>query len=158
MKGLRTPQRMVPVRVLVEDGHMLEGGLYVPATGADGGPGRLLDRLNDDTQAFLPLAGRHETLLNKSRIVTVQLASGHERPEGITEQHAREQRVRFHLAGGYVVDGWVRYFMPDEHARLLDYLNECPRFIPVIGDQRVTLVHRLFVSSVEELSGTSSVK
>ena len=72
MEIFRTPQRMVPVRVLLEDGQKLEGGFYVPATGPDGNPGRLLDRLNDASEEFLPLAGRYETLLNKACIVTVE--------------------------------------------------------------------------------------
>ena len=78
---------MVAVRVTLENGRTVEGGLYVPAIGPDGQPGRLLDRLNDEAEQFLPLAGRHETLLNKSAIVSVQLASGHERPEEIGRAH-----------------------------------------------------------------------
>lgn len=158
MEIFRTPQRMVPVRVLLEDGRALEGGLYAPVTGPDGNPGRLLDRLNDDTEEFLPLAGRYETLLNKSWILTVQLASGHEQPEGIESEVAREQRVRVTLTQGEPLEGWIRYLMPEERGRLLDYLNEAPRFIPLIGESRVTLIHRRFIISVQELTGVSAVK
>ena len=149
---------MVAVRVTLENGRTVEGGLYVPAIGPDGQPGRLLDRLNDATERFLPLAGRHETLLNKSAIVSVQLASGHERAEGIEHEVAREQQVRMALRQGEVVDGWIRYLMPEEKARLLDYLNAAPAFIPVIGERRVTLVQRRFILSIQELSGLSAIK
>ena len=149
---------MVAVRVTLENGRTVEGGLYVPAIGPDGQPGRLLDRLNDATERFLPLAGRHETLLNKSTIVSVQLASGHERAEGIEHEVAREQQVRMALRQGEVVDGWIRYLMPEEKARLLDYLNAAPAFIPVIGERRVTLVQRRFILSIQELSGLSAIK
>ncbi|MFQ5756220.1 MAG: hypothetical protein ACE5H7_09005 [Acidiferrobacterales bacterium] len=158
MEIFRTPQRMVPVRVLLADGQKLEGGFYAPATGLDGNPGRLLDRLNDASEEFLPLAGRYETLLNKSWIVTVELASGQQQTEGIESDFAREQKVRIVLAHGDTVEGWVRYLMPEERTRLLDYLNEAPSFIPVIGEQRVTLVHRRFVQSIQELTGVSAVK
>lgn len=158
MEIFRTPQRMVAVRVLLEDGQKLEGGFYVPATGPDGNPGRLLDRLNDASEEFLPLAGRYETLLNKSCIVTVELASGQQQTEGIESDVAREQKVRIALARGDTVEGWIRYLMPEERSRLLDYLNEAPNFIPVIGERRVSLVHRRFIQSVEELTGVSAVK
>jgi hypothetical protein len=158
VKTLRTPQRMVAVRVILENGRAVEGGLYVPAIGPDGQPGRLLDRLNDDTERFLPLAGRYETLLNKSAIVSVQLASGHERAENIEQEIAREQQVRMVLRQGEIVDGWIRYLMPEEKARLLDYLNAAPAFIAVLGERRVILVQRRFILSIQELSGISAVK
>ena len=158
MDTLRIPQRMVPVRVLLADSQVVEGGLYVPAVGPDGRPGRLLDRLNDDAEEFMPLAGRYETLLSKSSIVHVQLASGHERVEGIEDTLAREQQVRLVLRRGSPVQGWIRYLMPEEKARLLDYLNVAPRFIPLIGTRRVTVVNRCFIVSVQELTGVSAVK
>lgn len=158
MDTLRIPQRMVPVRVLLADSQIVEGGFYVPAIGSDGRPGRLLDRLNDDAEEFMPLAGRYETLLNKSSIVHVQLASGHERVEGIEDTLAREQQVRLVLRRGNPVQGWIRYLMPEERGRLLDYLNVAPRFIPLIGTQRVTVVNRYFIISAQELTGVSSVK
>ena len=158
MDTLRTPQRMVAVRVLLDDGRTVDGGLYVAAIGPDGRPGRLLDRLNDDEERFLPLAGRYETLLNKSAIVSIQLASGHERAEGIEETVAREQQVQMVLSQGDVVEGWIRYLMPEEKARLLDYLNTAPRFIAVIGERRVMLVQRRYIVSIQELSGVSALK
>lgn len=158
MHTLRIPQRMVPVRVLLADSQTVEGGFYVPAIGPDGRPGRLLDRLNDDAEEFVPLAGRYETLLSKSSIVYVQLASGQERLEGIEATLAREQQVRLVLSLGNTAEGWLRYLMPEEKARLLDYLNVAPRFIPLIGAQRVTVVNRRFITSVQELTGVSSVK
>lgn len=149
---------MVPVRVRLEDGRALDGGFYVPTMASEGRPGRLLDRLNDDTEYFLPLAGRYETLLNKEWIVTVQLASGHDQLEGIEEDFASEQRVRIDLAAGESLEGWIRYLMPEEKTRLLDYLNCAPRFIAVMSEPRVTLVQRRFIVGVEELTGISAVK
>jgi len=158
MEMFRTPRRVVPVRVLLDDGRKLEGGLYAPGARADGTPGRLVDRLNDDTEEFLPLAGRYETLLNKTCIISVELAAGEEQAEGIENEVAREQQVEIALIGGATLSGWIRFLMPEERGRLLDYLNVAPRFIPVIGENRVTLVHRRFIVSVEELSGVSSIK
>jgi hypothetical protein len=158
VKTLRTPQRMVPVRVLLDDGRTLDGGFYVPAMGPDGKPGRLVDRLNDDSEEFLPLAGRYETLLNKSWIVITQVAAGYERAEGIEDEVAREQRVKMILTQNQAVEGWIRYLMPEEKARLLDYLNAAPRFIAVIDESRLTLVQRRFIISVEALTGASAVK
>jgi hypothetical protein len=157
MKMFRTPRRVVPVRVLLDDGRKLEGGLYAPGARADGTPGRLVDRLNDDTEEFLPIA-RYETLLNKACIISVELAAGEEQAEGIENAVAREQQVEVALIGGTTLSGWIRVLMPEERGRLLDYLNAAPRFIPVIGENRVTLVHRRFIVSVEELNGVSTIK
>jgi hypothetical protein len=78
--------------------------------------------------------------------------------EGIEAAIAQEQRVRMTLTRGQPVEGWIRYLMPEEKARLLDFLNTAPPFIPVIGEQRTLLVHRRFIVSVEELTGLSAVK
>ncbi|MFQ6023303.1 MAG: hypothetical protein ACE5NW_11325 [Acidiferrobacterales bacterium] len=158
MKALRTPQRVVPVRVLLEDGRTVEGGFYAPAAGPDGGPGRLLDRLNDGLEEFVPLAGRYETLISKAWMVTIQLPGDQEDAEGIESEVAREQRVRITLPRGKVVEGWIRYLMPEERGRLLDYLNTAPHFIPLVGENRITLVNRRFIVSVQELTALSAVK
>lgn len=158
MKMFRTPRRVVPVRVLLDDGRQLDGGLYAPGARADGTPGRLVDRLNDDTEEFLPLAGRYETLLNKACIISIELAKGAEQSEGIENAVAREQQVNIALIGGTTVSGWIRFLMPEERGRLLDYLNAAPRFVPIICDNRVTLIHRRFIVSVEELTGVSAIK
>lgn len=156
MKAFRTPRRVVPVRVLLEDGRKWEGGLYAPAAGPDGNPGRLIDRLNDDAEEFLPLAGRYQTLLNKSRIVTIELATGEEQAECIESEAARGQQVKITLTCGVTLAGRIRYLMPEGRGRLLDYLNAAPRFIPLIGESRVSLVHRRFVVSVQELTGATT--
>ena len=146
------------MRVLLDNGRKLEGGFYASGARTDGTPGRLIDRLNDDTEEFLPLAGRYETLLNRACIISVELATGEEQAEGIENQVAREQQVEIALIGGTTLSGWIRFLMPEERGRLLDYLNAAPRFIPIIGDNRVTLVHRRFIVSMEELTGVSAIK
>lgn len=90
--------------------------------------------------------------------MTIQLATGHERAEGIEDGVAQEQQVKVTLPRGKMVEGWIRYLMPDERGRLLDYLNTAPRFIPLIGENRLTLVHRHFIVSIQELTGLSAVK
>ena len=57
METYRVPQRKIPVRVALADGVTLDGALFAPAAGPDGAPGRLIDRLNEEQEHFLALAG-----------------------------------------------------------------------------------------------------
>jgi len=146
MELFRVPSREIEARVLMEGGAELDGRFYVPASGSDGSPGRLIDRLNDEAETFLPLAeARGSYLLNKSRIVIVQPAPGSEEVEGGADESAVNHEVQVQLVGGMVLDGRLQYWMPPERRRVLDFFNSAPRFIPLLGDERVILINCSFV-------------
>ena len=146
MQELRVPQRKVEVRVLLHGGEERSGVLYTALSNPEGRPGRLVDRLDDDAEAFLPFArdGRRE-LLHKSWVVWIRVDG----EESHDEEATHAERLSITLAGGATVQGDVRYVMPPQRERLLDYLNAAPQFLPVRDAGTTTLVNRDFIVSVE---------
>jgi len=154
MKIFQVPQREVEVEVLLEGGEKMEGLLYAPTAGPSGGPGRLSERLNDGDEHFLPLvAVANAHLLSKSWIMTVLLPPGEEEAESQQGEQAEECSVVMILKGGLNLTGRLRYTMPPEKRRILDYLNAAPQFIPLLQEGRTILVNRKFLVRIRDLEG-----
>lgn len=148
------PQQTVAVRVLLEDGSMIDGELYAPSVGADSDSQRLLDRLNDDAERFVPLARNDDNcLLQKAWVVWVQLNEAVDPSEPPSEPAGGlVHRLRLTLANGRTLSGAVSYVMRPERSRVLDFLNATPAFFAVRDGERITLVNRAFVQQVRDLS------
>ncbi len=157
METYRVPRREVPVRILCDSGIVLEGHLFAPAQGRDGRPGRVLDLLNDTGQDFLPLRSDEDRLLlGKAGVIHVAVDAGHGELETLLATGGDRIGVRLTLVGGHVLVGQLLIDMPPPRARVLDYLNEAPRFIPLLADDRVTLVQKGCVTSVRNLQDDGS--
>lgn len=145
MDAYRIPRRAVSVRLLLDDGRRLEGGLYVAAGDGDDYES-VLGRLNDPEEDFVPLAvGDDRFLLQKAGIVTAELLNFPEPPDPVG---ARVVAARFSLMGGTALLGHLHVEMPPERARVIDYLNAAPRFVPLWSDRGVMLVQRRAIVSV----------
>lgn len=158
MKIFRVPQREIEVLITMEDGEALEGVLYVPATGHGGGPGRLGERLNneDERERFIPLAQeRAAFLVNKTRIMLVELPPGEEELEFQEAESGREREVEIGMKGGLRLIGRLKYTMPVEKERVLDYLNAAPLFIPMLRDGRVVLLNSRYLVKIKDLESGS---
>jgi len=150
VKQLRVPQREIQAEILLYGGQRRRGRFYVPASGPDGGPGRLIDRLNDASEGFLALAEEGSgCLVSKQRIVCVELV----RDEHEVELTGDESRVavRIELAAGPTLEGEMPYAMPPDKSRLIDYLNAASRFIHLLAGERLMLVNRDFLTTVNRL-------
>lgn len=149
MDIFQVPRREAPARILLDDGRVLEGQLYLAVAGHDGRPETVGERLNDAGEEFLPMAcGPDRFLLNKSGIITVTVPDGHDAVREDEGNGARETAVRVSLAGGISLIGRLHIAMPVERSRVLDYLNAAPRFLPLHSPAGITLVHRRFIVSV----------
>ncbi len=148
MEIYRVPKNETRVRILLDDGRSLDGSIYTSLAGPLGGPETILDRLTDPAEEFLPLAcGEDRLLLNKTGIILVQCPA--EAIGGAAgEQGAKEVPVRVSLAGGMGLVGRLSIRMPPERARVLDYLNAAPRFVPLLGERDVTLIQKHFIVTV----------
>jgi hypothetical protein len=145
MDAYRIPRKAVPVRLLLDDGRRLEGELFVSLGEGSDFEG-VLHRLNDPSEEFVPLAvGDDRFLLQKAGVVTAELVDPMELPD---EPGVHVVRARLSLMGGTALLGQLRVEMPPERARVLDYLNAAPRFVPVWGPSGVTLVQRRAIVSV----------
>jgi hypothetical protein len=145
MEAYRIPRRAVSVRLLLDDGRRLEGGLYVAAGEGDDYES-VLGRLNDPEEDFVPLAvGDDRVLLQKAGIVTAEIVELTTTPEPVG---IRVVAARLSLMGGTALLGRLRVEMPPERARVLDYLNAAARFVPLWSDRGVVLVQRRAIVSV----------
>jgi len=148
MDVYKVPKVETHVRILLDDGRTLDGTMFTSVTGPHGGPETILDRLADPSEEFVPLAcGDDRLLLNKRGIILLQcsfdaIGPPPDRPIG------KEVLVRMSLAGGTSILGRLDIRMPPERARVLDYLNSAPRFVPLLGDQQVTVVQKNFIVTV----------
>lgn len=142
------PKVETHVRILLDDGRSIDGDIFTAALGRDGEPESVLERLLDPEEEFIPLAcGDDWLLLNKSGIILVEAppdAAGRE-PD---EDGAKRVPVRLSLAGGTSLVGRLAVRMPPGRARVVDYLNASPRFVPILGDNRVKLVQKGFIVTV----------
>ena len=148
MKEFKVPKRGVTSSVRMCDGSILEATLFVPKSGPDGAPGRVIDRLNDEGERFVPakVGGRHE-LLNTDRIVWVRLETAEVTADPVVPaSHAHDVGVT--LSDGATVEGTVRFVMPPERSRLLDYCNAAPTFILLEGPTP-TILNRRFIMRIE---------
>jgi hypothetical protein len=154
-RSLWVPRRRVPVQVQLADGSLLEGELYADVKSADGTPGRVLDRLNDSRETFLPLArdDKH-ILLRKSGIATVRLETEEEEIRNRGADGTREVRARIDLSDGTSLEGMIPAPLSPQ-ARLLDYLNASrEKFSVLRAGRQVTLINGACVMAVTELRET----
>jgi hypothetical protein len=142
----------VPVQVQLADSTLLSGELYAEVKSPDGTPGRVLDRLNDSAETFLPLAceDRH-ILLKKSGIATVRIEVDDEEAHSRTLDGLRELRARINLSDGTVLEGLISAPLSPQ-VRLLDYLNAMKQKFSILRTGRqVTLINIEFILAVTEI-------
>jgi hypothetical protein len=152
MDRFRVPRREQPVRFVLDDGRTVDAEMFAAVTGPDGLPGRVLDRLNDASEEFLPVrAGSDRFLLAKSGIVAVEVEGSPSEVTGLEPGAGHPVAVRVGLAGGTGLVGRLLLAMPPERSRVVDFLNAAGRFFPLFGERRATLVQTRFVVSVREI-------
>jgi hypothetical protein len=135
MEEFRVPKRETHVRILLDDGQVLDGEVFAPFVGPDGRPGRVLDRLNEADEEFIAIQTDVERfLLNKSGIVTVDVPGSLREVLDEEPDSGRTVTVRLSLAGGTGLVGRLHMIMPPERSRVLDFLNAAPRFFPLIAE------------------------
>ena len=159
MRDLVVLQREVQVHLHLQDGRDLNGTMFVSAIGPDGGPGHLIDRLNEESEEFVALRENDQRthLIHETRILTVQIDHDEveERVEKEIEEAPRSHHllVKIHLSSGAEIIGQLSYVQPEDHERLQDYLNTTRRFIPLRVEDKLVYVNRQQVVSVIALSG-----
>ena len=159
MRDLVVLQREVQVHLHLQDGRDLNGTMFVPAIGPDGGPGHLIDRLNEESEEFVALRedDQRTHLIHETRILTVQIDHDEveERVEKQIEEAPRSHHllVKIHLSSGAEIIGQLSYVQPEDHERLQDYLNTTRRFIPLRVEDKLVYVNRQQVVTVIALRG-----
>lgn len=145
------PKVKVPAKLHTTCDLELQGCFYTDTSGPGGTPGRVLDRLNDAAEKFVPLAlETHHVLVRKSALVTVELDRGRSHVE-VPEHWNRALQVVLRIDGGLEVVGTARVHLPAEHARVLDFLNRAAGFVSVLRRDAVVIVNVDHVTSATEV-------
>jgi len=145
------PKRRVDVRVELLNGNTMSGSFYADRNNRSGGPGRVSDRLNSDSEPFLPLAVEDgHILVRKAVIATVQMDDEPwETPQ--PAPNTTELQLRVKLMNGSTTSGTVVAVLP-KGSRALDYLNtnDAGFFALIAADSKIVLVNARHVESVIE--------
>jgi hypothetical protein len=145
MEELRVPRAEIEARILLEDGYEIAGRVFIPEVGPSGAA-RLVDRLSDPLEPFLPVSTPHGPLLvNILRILTVRVQDD---PSDDDVSSLTVERIHLRLVGGATILGKIRYAMPPERSRLLDYLNAGSGFVKIETDHGTVLVQRRLITSI----------
>jgi hypothetical protein len=154
MSELTVPTVPLDADVTCADGRRFRGCLFVPAAAAThAGPTRAEDWMNEPTP-FFPFASKEggpPVLLNKREVLFVTVAAGADEgdlPEGTENPswHVAVEAESQRLEGVFVVD------LPQDHTRVLDYLNRPLAFVTLRDGDRHHLIQKERITRVLEIS------
>lgn len=134
------------------DGRRFRGRIFLPIAAHDhAGSMRAEEWMNDGVEFFpflLDEAGA-PVLLNKREIVAVTVPASADRDETLEAVHPPERRLRLEC-GARRFDGVIAIDMPENHARVLDYLNRPGAFLTLRDGERHHLVAKARITRVTE--------
>jgi hypothetical protein len=149
---LQVPTVALPAEVVTVDGGTLKGRIFVPALAHyHGGAMRAQEWMNEtsDFFPFLPDAAPAPVLLNRLEILVVTVPAFADAGELPPEARLPERHVAVDC-GGRRFEGTLIIDMPDDHARVLDYLNRPERFLTLRDGDRHHLVQKKRITRVLE--------
>ena len=149
---LHVPRRRVPVQLRLQDGRSLVGEAYLALRRADGSQERLLDRLNDVAERYLPIAiaDRH-LLVRKAAVVSARLVDPVEAAAARDDHASGLVPVEVALSVGPAETGDLRAGTEQAHDRALDKLNRVVSdFVALLDGDTITFVNTHHVVAVLE--------
>jgi hypothetical protein len=149
----QVPRLLRAAEVLVSDGRVLRGRVFLPAAAVShAGAMRAEEWMNDAAPffPFLPDGEGSPVILNKQRIVVVTVAASADKDETLDEVSAPMRRVQVEC-GSLRLSGELVLDMPANHSRVLDLLNRPGCFLNVRDGERHHLVSKARITRVSEL-------
>ena len=151
--SLRIPKAPVAVDLALEGRTPRRAELFVPMGSATRPRYRFVLDLLEATESFFPAriqGGRSWLLVNHDRLVFVGVPL--ELDEDLLNAEFFEQHTHVHLemVDGSCLAGDLLYSPPREHARVIDYLGDASRWLPLYQASRVLLVSKHHLVSVTE--------
>ncbi len=153
MSELRVPTVSVLAEVLCADGRRFQGQIFVPAAALrHSGATRAAEWLNEPSSffPFLPAGGEGPVLINKREVLVLtvdaeadagDVAEGSGSPVRSVAIEAENERL----------DGRLLIQMPENQARVLDYLNLPEMFLTLRAGHRHHLVQKERITRVIEI-------
>lgn len=148
------PKRAVQVELTRPGGARLDAEVYLAefASSHLGGE-RLSEMLNGGS--FLPARDRAHgkvVFLTCQNIAVARVAREVEADDDAAAHTIpTEHEVRVTLVDGQRLQGLLTYVLPPERARLIDFLNSCPQFIPLLEADHLALVNRAHIAQIDPL-------
>lgn len=139
--------------VKMHSGEIITGDMFLQPYGRyDGGPERPMDILNE-SERFFPLNRDNGeiVLVAKDQVVSVAHDRVEDEPDTRTEI-TRKVALEVRLIHGDTFIGTVLLEVPEDHARVLDFLNRWkPRFLSLQTDDGQLLLNRSMIERVRSL-------
>lgn len=146
MDTLQVPTRTIDVELRIGHGEPFRGRVFASeTTGTQPSVQLLLDLLNDEREfvpfdADEPAHGR--IALGKRHIVSVQPTTvENEEPEQLGDPGDTDDPCSILLSDGSELIGRLRVPTPWSASRVLDKLNQAARFVPVVTEDGISIVH-----------------
>jgi len=156
VSDLSLPRTPVPTRLLLTQGVSRPGQIYVMERVAHhDGPETVLELLNRPEGFFAFRPAEDDEILLVSKVQTVSLTVDRQAPiaDPARLSAARMLGLEVVLAGGATLGGWASVELPEQHARLLDYLNASEEaFFAVWSHAATHYVNRAYVLFARPLS------
>jgi hypothetical protein len=156
VSDLSLPRTPVTARLLLTQGISRPGEIYVMERVAHhDGPETVLELLNRPEGFFAFRPAEDREILLVSKVQTVSLSVDRQAPiaDPARLSAARTLGVEVVLAGGATLSGWASVELPEQHARLLDYLNASREaFFAVWSHAATHYVNRAYVLFARPLS------
>jgi hypothetical protein len=154
MGELTVPKQRIEVAVQLAGGLERRVSLFL-AEGAPGHAGqeRIGDLLEVDGE-FIPAvdaAAEGMTFLRCAAILVVAAPSGPALGAADDVTLPTEHEVDVALDDGRVLHGVLSYALPTDRSRLVDYLNQPARFLPLLRDGEVLFVNKNHVTRISAL-------
>ena len=151
MEELRVPTTQIEAELQLDDGRVLRGTIFVPASSSHLGAKRPDEWINEGGPFFpFRIDGAETTELfskNTSLRLTVPAALLHEEDQAADVEH---RRLLVETAGGSF-EGVVRLDMPSHQRRVLDYLNQPQPFLCLMAEDRAHLIQKRLVKRTVEV-------
>jgi hypothetical protein len=147
-QGLHVPKRAVDVELKLAGRDSVRVQVWVPRE--DPVPAHAVRELLEHASAFLPArepAAKQTVVFNKEVVEWAALEG-----EGLEDElYESRHDVRLELIGGGELAGELLYSMPQDHARVADYLNAAGRFVRLWVGERLLLVNKAYIERVIEV-------
>lgn len=158
MSELRTPTVALAAEVLLSDGRTLLGRIFVPsAASRHSGPTRPGEWMNDGVLFFPFLPDSSEpggtgasVILNKQQVLVVSVPADADVTASSLVPGGHERRVLIEC-GGRRLEGTLLIDLPEEHCRVLDYLNYPEPFLTLRDSELHHLVRKERITRVIEV-------
>jgi hypothetical protein len=149
MAGFAIPRVAVPASLLLTDGNRRPGEIYVMERGPQHtGPETPLEMLNrpEGFFPFRPVGDDASILLvTKSHTISLSVATDNAAQDPVRLSAAKLVAVELTFVDGSTLQGFATAELPEQHSRLLDYLNASSPFFAVSAGEEFHFVNRAHV-------------